>query len=392
MASYLIGYTVIGLILAFVIFSVLVKKRIIFGNTVAIQKIFGHPLLHYSLKRIGSSLISISLAIIVTFFLIRLAYPANYICSKLFPTGQGVSQQLSDLQCSNWKEEMGFSGSTLQQLGTFFYNILPFPKTLCTSTIDTDALGTITYTVSDCRNFVINFGTVYKLNGFPNGGYVIDYMLPRMLTSFKIGIIAVFLELGLGYPFGILMAKYQNGIFDKIGKTYIMTIDAIPGVAYYYIWMAILCGLFALPSRYDSGNFLSWLPIVLTMGFTGMSGIGLWVRRYMVDEFTADYVKFARSKGLDEGRIMRIHILRNAVVPLVRTFPSAVIGALMGTYYLENIYNIEGIGKAIIIANNTYNSSLLVAVIIISALLSVISYLLGDIVTAMVDPRISFTA
>ena len=390
MASYLIGYSILGLFLVFVVFSILVKKRIIFGNTVSIQKIFGHPLLHYSLRRIGSSLISITLAIIVTFFLLRLAYPAQSTCVRLF-SGNHVSQDLFNLRCNNWKEEMGFSGSTLQQLGTFFYNIMPIPKTVCRTDIIVGE-GSYTYEIYNCRNFVINFGTIYNLHGFPDGGFVIDYMIPRMATSFKVGIIATVLELALGYPFGILMARHQNGIFDKIGKTYIMTIDAIPGVAYYYIWMAILCGLFALPRTFSSNNFLSWLPIILTMGFTGMSGIGLWVRRYMVDEFNADYVKFARSKGLEEGRIMRIHILRNAVVPLVRTFPSAVIGALLGTYYLENIYNVDGIGRAIITANSTYNSSLLVAVIIVSALLSVLSYLLGDIVTALVDPRISFTS
>ena len=102
------------------------------------------------------------------------------------------------------------------------------------------------------------------------------------------------------------------------------------------------------------------LPLILTMGFTGMAGIGLWVRRYMVDEFNSDYVKFARSKGLSEGRILSVHILRNAVVPLVRTFPSAVIGALFGSYYLENIYSINGIGGAVMTAINQKESSLLI--------------------------------
>ena len=389
MASYIIGYTVIGVIIAFVVFSILVKKRILFGESVIIQKIFGSPLLHYSLRRMGSALISIILAIIVTFFLVRLAYPANETCMKLF-SGPKVPEEIFNLRCETWKSEMGFSGSTLQQLGTFFYNLMPIPKTVCKTEIVVTATP-VYKQVYDCRNFVINFGTVYNLAGFKDGGFVIDYILPRMWLSFRVGIIAVILELGLGYPFGILMARYQNGIFDKIGKTYIMTIDAIPGVAYYYIWMALLCGLFALPRVFDEHTFTSWLPIVLTMGFTGMSGIGLWVRRYMVDEFNADYVKFARSKGLNEGRIMKIHILRNAVVPLVRTFPGAVIGALLGSYYLERIYSVEGIGKALMTAINTYNSSLMIAIIVISALLSVISYLLGDIVTAMVDPRISFT-
>jgi len=393
MASYIIGYTVIAVIILFVVFSVLVKKRILFGETVAVQKIFGHPLLHYSIRRVGSSLVSIALAIIVTFFLIRLAYPADETCIQLFASQSSpTSSELFKLKCQNWKEQMGFNGSMIEQLINFFYNILPFPKTVCKTELETiEATGEYVTKVFDCRNFVINFGSVYKIPGIANGSFAIDYIGPRMMTSFKIGIIAVVLELALGYPFGIMMARYQNGIFDKIGKTYIMTIDAIPGVAYYYIWMAILCGLFALPKVFEAGDFSSWLPLILTMGFTGMSGIGLWVRRYMVDEFNADYVKFARSKGLEEGRIMRIHILRNAVVPLVRTFPSAVIGALMGSYYLEKIYNVNGIGGALLVAINTKNASLLIAIIIISALLSVISYLLGDIVTAIVDPRISFT-
>lgn len=392
MASYIIGYTVIAVIILFVVFSVLVKKRIIFGETVAVQKIFGHPLLHYSLRRVGSSLISISLAIIVTFFLIRLAYPAKEICISFFASPKSpTGSELFILKCNTWKEQMGYNGSMIEQLLNFFYNILPFPKTVCKTELLTFVDSPSIFQVFDCRNFVINFGTVYNINGTANGSFAIDYIVPRMGTSFKIGICAVVLELGLGYPFGILMARHQNGIFDKIGKTYIMTIDAIPGVAYYYIWMAILCGLFALPRKFDEGNFASWLPLILTMGFTGMSGIGLWVRRYMIDEFNADYVKFARSKGLEEGRIMRIHILRNAIVPLVRTFPSAVIGALMGTYFLEKIYSVSGIGGALLTATDTKNASLLIAIIIISALLSVISYLLGDIVTAMVDPRISFT-
>ena len=389
MAIYLIGYTIIGLLFAFVVFSILVKKRILFGETPAVQKIFAHPLLHYSLSRMGSAMISLVLAIIVTFFLIRVAQPVEETCRRFFETPKvPFGSDLFNLRCESWKQEMGFSGTVLEQLGQFFFNILPFPKTLCHSSMDSETGKLI---VSDCRNFIFNFGTIYGIKGVTEGTYVLDYMFPRMMTSFKIGIIAVFLQLGLGYPFGMLMAKYQNGIFDKIGKTYIISIDAIPGVAYYYIWMALLCGVFGLPRSFTDGNFLSWLPMILTMGFTGMSGIGLWVRRYMVDEFNSDYVKFARSKGLSENRIVGIHVLRNAVVPLVRTFPSAVIGALMGTYYLENIYKVNGIGQSLMTAVNGKEASLLLGIIIISALLSIVSYLLGDVVTAMVDPRISFS-
>lgn len=388
MSTYLIGYTIIGVLILFVVFSILVKKKILFGNTLSVQRIFAHPLLHYSIRRIGSALISLILAIMVTFFLIRAAQPVDETCVIKF-SGPHITEELFNLQCNAWKEEMGLSGSILQQLLNFFYSILPFPKTLCTTTLD---LTSMQFVVNDCRTFIIDLGKVFEMGGKGGYQYVIDYMLPRMGTSFKIGIIAVVLELALGYPLGILMAKYKDGILDKVGLAYIISIDAIPGVAYYYIWMALLCTLCGLPYSYNSGNFISWLPAILTMAFTGMAGIALWVRRFMVDEFNSDYVKFARSKGLSENRIMFTHILRNAIVPLVRSIPSAVIGALLGTYYLESMYAIPGIGSALITANSTKNAQLLQAIVIISAILSIISFLLGDIVTALVDPRVSFSS
>lgn len=387
MTTYLVGYSIIGFLILFIVFSILVKRKILFGNTPVMQRIFAHPLLHYSIRRLGSALISLLLTILVTFFLIRASQPADATCITKF-SGPHITQELFDLQCNAWKDEMGLSGSLFEQMINFFYSILPFPKTLCRTSLD---LNTMTFFVSDCRTFIIDFGKTTDLPGIADGTYVLDYMIPRMGTSFKIGIIAVVLQLALGYPLGVLMAKYKGGILDKIGLGYIISIDAIPGVAYYYIWMALLCGLCALPYAYNDGDFLSWLPAILTMGFTGMAGIAMWVRRFMVDEFNSDYVKFARAKGLSENRIMFTHILRNAIVPLVRSIPSAVIGALLGTYYLENMYSIDGIGAALITANDHHNAPLLQAIVIISAILSIISFLLGDIVTAMVDPRVSFS-
>ena len=392
MATFIVGYALIFLVVAFIIFSILVKKKILFGHTIAMQRIFANPLLHYSIRRILSSLISIALAMLVTFFLIRIAKTPEQLCSRFNDIRK--PPELIALQCESFKESMGLSGSLLEQLVRFFYSVIPFPKLICQTSYDLITInGDPVYRgfITDCRTIVFDLGRIYDIPGVDEGTLVTDYMLSRMGISFRIGIFAVILELALGYPFGILMAKYQNGWFDRIGKGYIMVIDAIPGVAYYYIWMALLCNLIKLPYVYDSDNVLSYLPAIITMGVTGASGIGLWVRRYMVDEFNADYVKFARSKGLSENRIMTVHILRNAVVPLVRTFPSAVIGALMGSYYLENMYAINGIGRALIIANDSNNVWLIQGLILFTAFLSVISYLLGDIVTALVDPRISFT-
>jgi ABC-type dipeptide/oligopeptide/nickel transport system permease component len=155
--------------------------------------------------------------------------------------------------------------------------------------------------------------------------------------------------------------------------------------------MSILVFALGLPYQYREDNFLSWLPAILTMGFTGMAGIALWVRRYMLNEFTADYVKFARAKGLSENRIMYVHVLRNAVVPLVRSIPAAILGSLLGTFYIEKIYGIPGLGGFLVQANAMHDIYAIQGIVVISALISIISYVAGDIVTALVDPRISFT-
>ena len=105
MATFIIGYTLIALVVIFLIFSILVKKKILFGNTIAMQRIFANPLLHYSIKRILSSLISIVLAMLVTFFLIRLAKPADETCAKLFFDPK-LPQDVYEMKCNTWKENM----------------------------------------------------------------------------------------------------------------------------------------------------------------------------------------------------------------------------------------------------------------------------------------------
>lgn len=393
MGIYLIGYTLIALALIFVVFVQLVSRRLIFKNNTQIQQIFAHPLLTYSIRRIGSAFISILLAVTATFFLIRVKSEGFLICKQAIGTWDKLGESLRELQCTALKARLGITDNWFVDLFTYYYKILPFPKTVCQVTDIGVLTGTDTlyyYSNQNCRNFILDLGSVFFLGGGNNGKFVLDLIAEKMVISFRIGIIAVLVELLLGYPMGIMMAKNKDGVFDKIGKTYIITIDAIPGVAYYYIWMAIFAGI-GLPTLYVPGNFVSYLAPSLTMGFTGMASIALWVRRFMLDEFNSDYVKFARAKGLSENRIMYTHILRNAIVPLVRSIPAAILGALLGTFYIEKIYGIDGIGGLLVVSEGTNDYFVLQGIIVVSALISIISYLAGDIVTAVVDPRVSFS-
>ena len=113
----------------------------------------------------------------------------------------------------------------------------------------------------------------------------------------------------------------------------------------------------------------------------------------MIDELTSDYVKFARSKGLSETTIMYKHVFRNAMIPLVRNIPGTLLGAFIGSYYVESIWLIPGTGNLLI---NSLSGAPDVPVVqgltVIYAGISMLSFLLGDIITVFFDPRIKLQA
>lgn len=112
----------------------------------------------------------------------------------------------------------------------------------------------------------------------------------------------------------------------------------------------------------------------------------------MIDQRNSDYVKFARAGGLSEGEISRKHIMKNAAIPLVHNIPASVLGALTGAIITESVYVVPGVGNLLTRAINAYDNSVIVGVTLFYAVLSVIAIILGDILMALMDPRISFSS
>ena len=86
------------------------------------------------------------------------------------------------------------------------------------------------------------------------------------------------------------------------------------------------------------------------------------------------------------------HVLRNAIVPLSRGLSTAFIGCLFGSYFIESLFGIPGFGGMLV--NNLGDNDFLVVqgVVVVSAIISVVSYLIADITMAIMDPRISFSS
>ncbi|MDH7484118.1 MAG: ABC transporter permease, partial [Spirochaetales bacterium] len=120
----------------------------------------------------------------------------------------------------------------------------------------------------------------------------------------------------------------------------------------------------------------------------GIAWYAIWLRRFMVDEENRDYVRFAMAKGLPRSMVMRRHVLRNALVPLVQYFPQQVLLTIAGSLLIESIYSIPGMGGLLVNAVRQQDNPLVQALVLLYSVLGVVGVFLGDLLMAAVDPRI----
>ncbi len=215
----------------------------------------------------------------------------------------------------------------------------------------------------------------------------------RLGYSFVIGIISSILAYCVAIPIGITMARKKDKLLDKIGTLYIIFILACPSLA--YIFMVQALGRAAgLPHYFnlEAETWLMYLLPIVSLAMPSIAGLMKWLRRYMIDQMNSDYVKFARSGGLSEGEIFRKHIFKNAAIPIIHGIPASILGSLVGAIITEKIYYVPGVGNMLTNAIGRYDNAVIVGLTLFYALISITSVILGDILMALTDPRISFSS
>jgi peptide/nickel transport system permease protein len=122
-----------------------------------------------------------------------------------------------------------------------------------------------------------------------------------------------------------------------------------------------------------------------------MAGWSRFMRTSMLEVLRQDYVRTARSKGLRERAVIYRHALRNALIPLITIVVFAIPGIFGGAVITETVFNWVGMGQLFIRALQANDYPVAMAFLFISAVLTVIATLLGDILYTIVDPRIRFS-
>ena len=129
------------------------------------------------------------------------------------------------------------------------------------------------------------------------------------------------------------------------------------------------------------------LPVFIS-GLTGLAGISLFVRNGMLEVLHQDYITTARSKGLNENRVIYGHALRNALLPLITIFGLSIPGLIGGSVIAESIFAIPGMGKLFYDAVLMRDFPVIMGILTIGALLTMIGNMLADVAYAWADPRV----
>ena len=286
----------------------------------------------------------------------------------------------------------------LMPIDGYFENIDKLTETQITAKLNTLGLN------DPLPKQLVNFykqifrGDLGTSNKYRIGVSINEIIAEKIPLSIQLGITALCISLAAGLPLGILMARSTRTRFkigDKLGTVFIVIIQAVPSAVYHILIQfagsqSALGKAIGLKMLFEQGNLVTYILPVISLSIGNIAYYAMWLRRYMVDESNKDYIRLARAKGLPSGTISRRHIFRNAFVPLVQYIPNSILLTLMGSLYVESLYSVPGMGGLLVTAIKMQDNTLVQALVLIYAVISILGLLFGDILMGIVDPRISF--
>jgi ABC-type dipeptide/oligopeptide/nickel transport system permease component len=227
---------------------------------------------------------------------------------------------------------------------------------------------------------------------YRNNVPVTEVLAPKIPVSARLGSMAILLALILGLPMGTLMARYKGRFFDHMGTAFIVFIEAVPAAVYYLFLQLFGTELLGIRLLFEPDKWTSWILPVFSMSLGNIAYYAMWLRRFMVDQSTRDYVQLAKIKGVSGNRIMFRHIFRNAFVPMIQYLPTTFLNTVIGSIYIESLYSIPGMGGLLVDVIKKQDNTMVQGIVLLFATVGVIGLIIGDILMVVLDPRITFGA
>lgn len=232
-----------------------------------------------------------------------------------------------------------------------------------------------------------------------HGKPVTELIAERFPVTLQLALMAVTLGLLVGVPLGIIAAVRYNSILDLLVRLLALAGLVMPGFLVGTLIIFVLSTVFGfLPNagnfaRFNENPSLNLQQMIfpaITLGFAFSASIMRMTRSSMLEVLGEDYVRTARSKGLRERQVVTRHALRNALIPVV-TLVGVEMGYLLGgTFIIETLFSLPGLGRLLINAISQRDYALVQGATLFIAFTFVLINLVIDLLYAAVDPRISY--
>ena len=212
----------------------------------------------------------------------------------------------------------------------------------------------------------------------------------RFGYSVRLGVMALGMAIIIGIPLGTIEALKQNTIVD-----YTALLIATSGISLPSFVLAIfLIIIFASRLHWvdiivdDWSQIKYWFMPMTVLGFGTMAFTARLTRSAMLEVMRQDYVRTARAKGLAERVVIFIHMLKNALIPVITILGPALAGLVTGSFIIETMFSFPGMGRAYVQAIGQRDYSMIMGTTVVYALLVAVANLSVDIIYVFVDPRI----
>lgn len=250
------------------------------------------------------------------------------------------------------------------------------------------------------RFFSLDFG-----NSFIDDMPVTEKILSRLPATLLLQGVSILLILLIALPLGVASAVKRGSLFDRITTVLVFIGYSAPG-----FWLALLLIMFfgirlqwfpisgmrpwyaAYMPQAERIRSLLWhlvLPVIAT-SVSSLAALSRYARSSMIEVMNEKYILTARAKGLKPSRIVSVHMLKNALMPIVTILGLTLPALISGSFIFETIFAWPGMGRLGYEAIMNYDYPVVMGVGVIATLLTLVGILISDIMYAVIDPRVSY--
>lgn len=227
-----------------------------------------------------------------------------------------------------------------------------------------------------------------------------DLLTGRLLPTVLVNLYSLLFSVPLGIAFGVFAAIKKNKWQDSVISTGVMLFVSIPSYIYAFLvqyFLSYKIQLFPMTvySLADAGgSYLTWkmffsmIPAILSLSFGEIAGLCRFTRAELTETLTSDYMLLARTKGLTKAQATTRHALKNAMVPILPMIISSFVGILGGSFIIEQIFSIPGVGRLYIQAINLRDYDVFMMDTAFYTFIGLLAGIIVDISYGFIDPRI----